>query len=212
MKILIACEHSGAVRRAFRARGHEAWSCDLLPTDDDSPFHFTGDIFKLWVDGRRLLEWGWDALVCHPPCKFLALSGMHRTARGLRPRSETDKAIRFAERLWAAPIARIALENPRSILSTQSNLGKRTQEIQPFQFGHDASKGTWLWLKNLPPLVGTKWIEPRIVRVNGKLMRRWANQTDSGQNRLGPSKNRWKIRSATYSGIAEAMAEQWGCL
>ena len=198
MKILVACEYSGTVRDAFIAAGHDAMSCDLLPTDQLGP-HYEGDVTDIINDG-------WDLMVAHPPCTYLSVSGMHWTRRGLRDPQLTEDALAFVQLLLDAPIERIALENPISVIS--SRIRKPDQIINPWQFGHDASKKTCLWLKNLPPLVPTEIIAPRIV--NGK--KRWANQTDSGQNRLPPSDDRWKIRSETYAGIARAMAEQWGSL
>jgi hypothetical protein len=195
MRILIACEYSGTVRDAFAAKGHYAVSCDLLPTDAPGQ-HYQGDVFDIINDG-------WDMMIAHPPCTYLSVSGMHWTARGLRDPQLTEDALDFVRRLMAAPIPRIAIENPISVIS--SRIRKPDQIINPWQFGHDASKRTCLWLKDLPLLSPTKIIEPRIV--NGK--KRWANQTDSGQNRLPPSEDRWKIRSETYEGIAQAMAEQW---
>ncbi len=198
MRVLIACEYSGAVRDAFIAQGHDALSCDLLPTDAPGP-HYQGDV-------RDVLEMGWDLMIAHPPCKYLSVSGMHWTRRGLRDPQLTEDALDFVRLLLAAPIPRIALENPVSIIS--SRIRKPDQIISPHQFGHDASKKTCLWLKGLPPLRPTQLVPPRIV--NGR--QRWGNQTDSGQNRLSPSPDRWKLRSETYSGIAAAMADQWGSL
>ena len=195
MRILIACEYSGTVRDAFIRAGHDAMSCDLLPTDVLGP-HYQGDVFDIINDG-------WDMMIAHPPCTYLSVSGMHWTARGLRDPQLTEDALEFVRRLMAAPIPRIAVENPISVIS--SRIRKPDQIINPWQFGHDASKRTCLWLKELPLLTPTAIVEPRIV--NGK--KRWANQTDSGQNRLPPSEDRWKIRSETYTGIAQAMAEQW---
>jgi hypothetical protein len=196
MKVLVACEYSGAVRDAFRARGHDAMSCDLLPTDAPGP-HYQGDV-------RDVLGDGWDLMIAHPPCTYLSVSGMHWTRRGLRDPKLTEDALAFVRLLMDAPIPRIAIENPVSIIS--SRLRKPEQIVQPWQFGHDASKKTCLWLVGLPPLRPTRVIEPRLV--NGR--QRWGNQTDSGQNRLSPSPDRWKIRSATFPGIAAAMADQWG--
>lgn len=199
MRVLIACEYSGAVRDAFRERGHDAVSCDLLPSDVPGP-HYQGDVLDILGDG-------WDLLIAHPPCTYLAVSGIHWNRRIPGRAERTEEALAFVRELLAAPIGRIALENPVSIIS--SRIRKPDQIIQPWQFGHDASKATCLWLRNLPLLVPTgPEIAPRIV--DGKP--RWANQTDSGQNRLPPSADRWKIRSETYSGIAAAMAEQWGAL
>jgi hypothetical protein len=196
MKVLIACEYSGRVRDAFLAAGHDALSCDLLPTDAPGP-HYQGDVFDIIHDG-------WDLMVAHPPCTYLSVSGMHWTTRGLRDPQLTEDALDFVKALMAAPIERIAIENPISVIS--SRIRKPDQIIQPWMFGHDASKKTCLWLKNLPLLAATQMIEPRIV--NGRS--RWGNQTASGQNKLAPSADRWKIRSETYKGIADAMAAQWG--
>lgn len=196
MKVLVACEYSGRVRDAFRALGHEAVSCDLLPTDVEGP-HYQGDVFDIINDG-------WDLMIAHPPCTFLSVSGMHWTKRGLRDPQLTEDALEFVQKLLDAPIEKIALENPISVIS--SRIRKPDQIIQPWQFGHDASKKTCLWLKNLTLLQPTNVIEPRII--DGK--KRWGNQTDSGQNRLAPSEDRWKIRSETFEGIAAAMAQQWG--
>jgi len=198
MKILIACEYSGTVRDAFIAKGHEAMSCDLLPTDVVGP-HYQGDVMDIINDG-------WDLMIAHPPCTYLSVSGMHWTTRGLRDPKLTEDALDFVKQLMDSPINRICIENPVSIIS--SRLKKPDQSVNPYHFGHDASKKTCLWLKNLPLLTPTDFIEPRII--NGK--KRWGNQTDSGQNKLPPSKDRWKIRSATYQGIANAMATQWGTL
>lgn len=196
MKILVACEYSGRVRDAFIRGGHKAMSCDLLPTDAPGP-HYQGNVLDILNDG-------WDLMIAHPPCTYLSVSGMHWTTRGLRDSKLTEDALDFVKILLNAPIEKIALENPISIIS--SRIRKPNQIIQPYEYGHDASKKTCLWLKNLPPLMPTKIIEPKIVG-NKKI---WGNQTASGQNKLAPSKDRWKIRSETYQGIAEAMAQQWG--
>ena len=195
MRVLVACESSGVVRDAFRARGHFAMSCDLLSAERPGPHH-QGDV-------RELLGQEWDLLIAHPPCTYLSVSGMHWTTRGLRDPKLTEDALDFVRLFMDAPIKRIAIENPVSVIS--SRIRKPDQIIQPYQFGHDASKKTCLWLKGLPLLKPTQMVEPRIV--NGK--QRWANQTDSGQNKLPPSKDRWKLRSKTYEGIADAMAAQW---
>lgn len=198
MRVLVACEYSGRVRDAFIAVGHDAMSCDLLPTDAPGPHH-QGDV-------REVLGEGWDLMIAHPPCTYLSVSGMHWTKRGLRDPQLTEDALDFVRLLMNAPIPRIAIENPVSVIS--SRIRKPDQIIQPWMFGHDASKATCLWLKNLPPLLPTQLVEPRVV--DGR--RRWGNQTASGQNRLPPTADRWKIRSETYSGIAQAMAQQWGAL
>lgn len=196
LRVLVACEYSGTVRDAFRRLGHHAVSCDLLPTDAPGPHH-QGDV-------TDLLGAGWDLMIAHPPCTYLSVSGMHWTSRGLRDPALTEDALSFVQLLLDAPISRIAVENPISVIS--SRIRKPDQIVQPWQYGHDASKATCLWLKGLPLLVSTSTVEPRIV--NGR--KRWGNQTDSGQNRLAPSPDRWKIRSETFTGIAEAMAYQWG--
>ena len=221
MRVLVACEYSGTVRDAFIRAGHDAMSCDLLPTDAPGP-HYQGDIRDLLAPG-----W-WDLMIAHPPCTYLSVSGMHWTTRGLRDPRLTEEALAFVRLLMDAPVERIAIENPRSIISTR--IRPKDQSVQPHEYGHDASKDTWLWLKNLPQLKPTKYVEPRWVccgltlanglgkygcpNCNGdkKPRPRWANQTDSGQNRLPPSADRWKIRSETYSGVADAMAQQWGSL
>ena len=196
MKVLVACEYSGTVRDAFIRAGHDAISCDLLPTDAPGP-HYQGNVMDVIGDG-------FDLMVAHPPCTYLSASGMHWTTRGLRDPQLTIDALAFVRRLMDAPIPRIAIENPVSVIS--SRIRRPDQVIQPWMFGHDASKKTCLWLKGLPPLTPTQIVAPRMV--NGKP--RYGNQTDSGQNRLPPSADRWKIRSETYSGIADAMANQWG--
>ena len=203
-KILVACEYSGAVRDAFIGGGHDAWSCDLLPTDAPGP-HIQGDV-------TAMLAQGWDLMIAHPPCTYLSVSGMHWTTRGLRDPQLTEDALAFVRLLLDAPIDRIALENPVSVIS--SRIRKPDQIIHPWMFGHNASKQTCLWLKNLPLLTPTQIVEPRIVITpSGKPAKRWGNQCDNyGQDKLPPSADRWKIRSATYAGIAAAMAEQWGGL
>ena len=182
MKVLIGCEFSGAVRRAFRAVGHEAWSCDLLPAEDDSPYHIQGDLLSILTDG-------WDLAVFHPPCTHLAVSG----ARWFKDKQvEQAEALGFVRSLLAAPIPRIALENPVSIIS--SRIRKPDQVIQPWMFGHGETKATCLWLKNLPLLAPTEVVDGREAKVH----------------RMPPGPDRWKNRSRTYQGIANAMAEQWG--
>lgn len=195
MKVLVACESSGNVRDAFIRAGHDAMSCDMLPSESAGS-HYQGDVLNI-------LDRGWDLMIAHPPCTYLSVSGMHWTTRGLRDPQLTEDALEFFRVLMNAPIHKIAIENPVSVVS--SRIRKPDQIIQPYHFGHDASKKTCLWLKNLPPLRPTQFVEPR--QVNGK--QRWANQTDSGQNKLPPSADRWKKRSETYRGIAEAMATQW---
>ena len=196
MRVLIACEFSGTVRDAFARKGHDAMSCDLLPTEKPGP-HYQGDILDV-------IHSGWDLMIAHPPCTYLSSSGLHWNTRRPERAEMTEDALRFVTDLAAADIPRICIENPIGCLSTRWR--KPDQIIQPFEFGHDASKATCLWLKGLPKLRPTGLIDPRIV--NGRM--RWGNQTDSGQNKLGPSADRWAKRSLTYDGIAEAMAQQWG--
>jgi len=241
------------VRDAFIAKGHDAMSCDLLPSDAAGP-HYQGDVFD--VIGN-----GWDLMVAHPPCTYISVSGMHWTTRGLRDPQLTEDALVFVQRLLDAPIPRIALENPISVISTR--IRKPDQIIQPWWFGDDASKKTCLWLKGLPKLelninkvvppkgwgkvmcaadmidcegcgepfcpecnahyadcncIGPTEDDTETKILDGVLFGTrilpapkmiWANQTPSGQNKLPPSADRWKIRSETYHGIANAMAEQW---
>jgi hypothetical protein len=213
LRVLVGCEFSGAVRNAFLDRGHDAWSCDLLPTEQPGP-HITGDVLEV-------LNEGWDLAIFHPSCTFLTISAEWAYGPGpyhQKVKSETlvgearkqarREAIEFVRRLWSAPIEKIAIENPIGVLTRE--LGK-PQIIQPHQFGHDASKATCLWLKNLPPLVSTKNVPPRIVvGPDGRERKRWGNQTDGGQNKLPQTEDRWKLRAKTYEGIAVAMAAIWG--
>ena len=196
MRVLVACEYSGAVRDAFIRAGHYAASCDLLPSES-----FLGDHYQCNV--MDIIDHGWDLMVAHPPCTYLSVSGMHWTTRGLRDPKLTEDALNFVKVLMNAPIERIAVENPVSIIS--SRIRKPDQIIQPWWFGHDASKKTCLWIKNLPLLTATNMLE-------GDNKTRRANQTASGQNKLPPSADRWKLRSMTYPGIADAMAQQWGSI
>ena len=181
MKILVACEYSGRVRDAFIAAGHEAVSCDLLPTEIDGP-HYLGQVEDIIGDG-------WDLMVAHPPCTYLAASGA-RWWSGRR--AEQADALAFVRLLLDAPIDRIALENPIGCISTR--IRKPEQIIHPWQFGHGETKTTCLWLKGLPPLVPTNVVTGREPRVH----------------RMAPGPDRWKERSRTYTGIAAAMAAQWG--
>lgn len=197
-RVLVACEFSGVVRRAFRQRGHDAWSCDLLPAEDGGE-HLVGDALEAvrW-DGP------WDLMICHPPCTFLATSG----ARYFEQRQPQQvEALEFVSLLLNAPVRRIALENPMGVISTR--IRKPDQIIQPWMFGENASKTTCMWLKNLPDLKPTQYVAPAFAH-NG--LPRWANQSPCGANKFGPSPNRWKKRSRTFAGIAEAMADQWGAV
>ena len=200
---LVCCEHSGVVREAMRAKGVDAYSCDLLPADDASPFHVQGDCRKV-MRGRD-----WSGFGMHPDCTFLTVAGIHWNNRG-RGWDKTYDALDFVRELIDLAGNRPwYLENPVSIISTR--ILEPSQTIQPYDFGEDASKRTCLWLNRLPKLRPTQRFHGRVVKDprNGKLVERWSNQTDSGQNRLAPSKDRWKTRSRTYPGIARAMAEQW---
>jgi hypothetical protein len=183
LRILVACEFSGVVRRAFRAKGHDAWSCDLLPAEDGAEHHLQMDAVAAAFNP------GWDLMVCHPPCTHLAVSGARHFKNKAR---EQANALDFVWSLLSAPIPRIALENPISVISTK--ICKPDQIIQPWQFGHGETKATCLWLKNLPKLVPTNVVEGREARVH----------------RMPPGPNRWKERSRTFEGIAAAMADQWG--
>lgn len=196
MRVLVACEYSGRVRDAFINKGHEALSCDLLASDTEGP-HYQGDV-------RDVIDDDWDLLIAHPPCTYLCSSGLHWNKKRPERQAQTESALDFVGFLLSQDINKIALENPIGCISTR--IRKPDQKIQPYEYGHDASKRTCLWLKNLPKLTPTKHIKPRLVL--GKS--RWANQTDSGQNRLPPSDLRAKIRSETYQGWADAMADQWG--
>lgn len=206
MRVLVACEYSGTVRDAFIKLGHDAMSCDLLESDRPGP-HYLGDV-------RAILMHGWDLMIAHPPCTYLSVSGLHWNKRVPGRAQLTEEALDFVRLLMNAPIERIAVENPISCIS--SRIRKPDQIIQPYHFGHDASKATCLWLKNLPKLENTKYVAPRMVphpsSEEGLAKPRWANQTDSGQNKLAPSPTRWMDRSTTYQGIADAMAMQWGCI
>lgn len=185
MRVLVACEFSGVVRRAFRARGHDAWSCDLLAAEDSEEHHLREDAIIQANSGY------WDLMVAHPPCTHLAVSG----ARWFKDKFwEIEEALAFVRALLEAPIEKIALENPISIIST--NIRKPDQIIQPWMFGHGETKATCLWLKNLPKLVPTNIVEGRHPRVHY----------------ASPGPDRWKERSRTLQGIADAMADQWGNL
>jgi hypothetical protein len=195
MRVLIGCEFSGIVREAFRARGHDAWSCDLLPAEDGSAYHIQGDV-------REVLDLGWDLGIFHPPCDHVAVSGAaHFAAK--RADGRQQQGIAFFMEFTRTQIPKVAIENPVGIMS--SVYRKPNQIIQPYEYGHPESKKTCLWLTGLPLLQPTNILP---LPASG----RWENQTPSGQNKLGPSADRWKIRSRTYQGIADAMAEQWGVL
>ena len=255
-RVLVACEYSGRVRKAFAARGWDALSADFEPSEHNSPYHYQGDCFDLINDQQ------FDLVIAHPPCTYLSVSGMHWTTRGLRDPKLTEDALDFVKRLMAVNVKYMALENPVSVISTR--IRKPNQVIQPWWFGEDASKKTCLWLKGLPnlapyvPLVKApkgwgkvmgaadmleceacsepycpecdahyadcdcigpteddvlyKQVDGVVfgTRISPAPKMLWGNQTPSGQNNLGPSPTRWKERSRTYEGIAQAMADQWG--
>lgn len=198
MKVLVACEWSGRVRDAFAKRGHNAWSCDVLPTERPGN-HIQDSILE-----HSVVKRGWDVIIAFPDCTFLTVSGARWNHEEWREEAQLA-ALHFVKAIWKFPVPKLAIENPVGRLS--SLWRGPTQIIQPHQFGEDASKNTCLWLRGLPPLlaVGVQ-IAPRIV--DGR--RRWANQTDSGQNKLTPSPERARMRGETYEGIADAMAQQWG--
>lgn len=181
MRVLVACEYSGRVRDAFTRLGHFAMSCDFLPTESPG-LHWEGDV-------RDVIDDGWDLMIAHPPCTHLAVSGSRWFAA---KQVEQAEALEFVRMLMVAPIPRIAIENPVSVIS--SRIRKPDQIIQPWMFGHGETKATCLWLKGLPKLTPTNVVEGREAKVH----------------RMPPSPDRWKNRSRTYQGIADAMAQQWG--
>lgn len=205
MRVLVGCERSGVVREAFRKRGHDAWSCDLVPADDGSPFHYQRDLRDLLAQAKGF----WDLFIAHPECRFLCNSGALRLYVGGKkangpfvPRWDAMReAAAFFKLCLDADIPKICVENPvmhgwaRAIIGAEPS-----QSIQPWQFGDDASKRTCLWLKGLPLLIST----------NPLVKEKYANQTPSGQNKLGPSPERSALRAKTYQGVADAMAAQWG--
>ena len=204
MKVLVACEFSGVVRRAFRALGHDAWSCDLLRAKDQDGL--PPGLQHIRADVLTRLDDGWDLMIAHPPCQYTALSGLHWNNRIPGRLAKHDAALAFVRELLDAPIPRICLENPVGAIS--KHIRKPDQIIQPYLFGHPESKQTCLWLKNLPHLAPTHVLEPTRWQANGRP--RWDNQTPTGQNKLGPSPTRAADRARTYTGIAAAMAAQWG--
>ena len=186
MRVLVACEYSGVVRDAFRRRGHDAWSCDLLPCDADQKHHIQGDVIPV-------LDYDWDLIIAHPPCNHLAVSGA-RWFKDKQADGRQQAGVDFFMQMINAPAPMVAVENPIGIMSTHYR--KPDQIIQPWQYGHGETKATCLWLKGLPKLQPTDIVEGREQRIH----------------RLPPSEDRWKIRSTTFKGIAEAMATQWGNL
>ncbi len=193
MKVLVACEYSGTVREAFAKKGHDAWSCDLLPTDIPSDKHIQDDCLKVIASQK------WDLIIGHPPCTYLTVSNSKNWAK-LQANGKQQAAIDFVLAIWDADCPRICIENPVGALSTRSRMGKPTQYVQPYEFGHPEQKKTGLWLKGLPKLVGTKFID--VSGLPKKDVQRL--------HYLPPSKDRWKLRSKTYQGIADCMASTWG--
>ena len=229
MNVLVGCEDSGVVREAFRRRGHNAWSCDLNPAVDGSPFHLQMDLNLVLYYPMRVLggmpRWmqqvEWDLGIFHPTCTTMCNSSVWAFTKtppnpspgvlyGAARWRAMEAAVDFTKRLWECGIPKVAIENPVMHRYARERFGvKPSQTVQPYQFGDDASKRTCLWLRGLPTLAippEAQWVAPRVV--DGKP--RWGNQTDSGQNKFGPSTDRWKARAKTYTGIAEAMAAQWG--
>lgn len=238
MKVILGCEKSGVIRRAFRDAGHWCLSIDTEAAWDPEYAarqqaermggHWQGDLFDVL---QILADEGTfpDIVIVHPECRFISSSGMHRTVRGLRDPALTDEALRFVERCWRIDCPRLCLENPRGVINTRLPFMPRPQWIQPHLFGDDASKTTGLWLRGLPPLVPTGRVPPRLVCSScgmgyefdllacpacgsRRARPRHSNQTDSGQNRLSPGPRRSALRAQTYPGVALAMAAQWGRL
>lgn len=197
MRVLVACEFSGVVRRAFRALGHEAWSCDLLPSEDESPFHVVGDVMRI-RDGMSGVG-GWDLLIAHPPCTDLAVSGARHFAAKIAD-GRQERALDFVRHLMRTSVPRLAIENPISVIS--SKIRKPDQIVHPWMFGHPESKATCLWLQGLPKLTETHNVHAEMMTL-----------TVPERNRvhhMPPGPNRWRERSRTFEGIAAAMAAQWG--
>ena len=195
MKILIACEYSGRVREAFRKLGHDAWSCDLLPADDNSPYHITGDVLEQ-------LDKGWDMMIAHPPCTFLSNSGVSWLYKDESRWEKMRDGANFFKALLSADIPLIAVENPIMHKYSVEIIGRRQdQVIQPWMFGHLERKATCLWLKGLPPLKETQNVKEEMLKLPKNVQQRL--------HYLPPGPDRWKIRSTTYQGIADAMAAQW---
>lgn len=236
MNIFIGMETSGMLRRGFAAMGHDVISCDVLPAEDVTNHgsdrnetqdmlqgrHIIGDVFAT-LDALRVRGWWPDLAIFHPTCTYLTISAewaysdgpYHQRVKpetlvGAARREARERALDDVRRIEALKIRRKAYENPIGVIGTR--IRKATQIIQPWQHGDDASKATCLWLDNLPVIFPTKIVEGRLVEWNGKMVRRWSNQTDSGQNRLTPSPDRWKERSRTYPGPAYAITSQWGQL
>lgn len=196
MRVIVACEYSGKVREAFRKLGHDAWSCDLLPADDNSPYHYQGDIFDI-------IDQGWDLMIAHPPCTYLTNAGVSWLYRKEGRWDDMKEGAEFFKKLLEAPIPKIAVENPIMHKYAVEIIGRRQdQVIQPWMFGHTEQKATCLWLKGLPKLEPTNNVKEEMMKLTPQQRQRL--------HFLPPSKDRWKIRSETYQGIADAFASQWG--
>jgi len=198
MRVLVACEYSGKVREAFRKLGHDAWSCDLLPSDDDSPYHIQGDVLTLLnLDGK------WDLMIAHPPCTYLTNAGVTWLTRQPGRRELMIDGAKFFKQLLDTNIPLIAIENPIMHKYAVEIIGRRQdQVVQPWMFGHTERKATCLWLRGLPKLVPTNNVKEEMLKLPKNIQQRL--------HYLPPSPDRWKLRSETYQGIAEAMAAQWG--
>ena len=208
LRVLVACEYSGRVREAFRKLGHDAWSCDLLPSEDDSHRHIQGDVISFLTG----MSEPWDMMIAHPPCTDLAVSGARHFAEKIAD-GRQERALEFVRKLMAAPIPMIAIENPISVIS--SRIRKPDQIIQPWMFGHPEFKATCLWLKGLPKLTPTNQLTPpkrggyrnlTTAEVEAR-EREWAAWNKV--HRMPPGPDRWRERSRTYHGIADAIASQW---
>ena len=200
MRVLVACEYSGTVRDAFRARGHDAWSCDILPTDADPSWHIQGDAIEV-AYGQD-----WDLMIAHPPCTYLTNSGVTWLHKDPTRWAKLDDAAAFFKRLYDAPIPRKCIENPIMHKYAKERIGgiKQSQVIQPWMFGHMEQKATCLWLQGLPELKPTNNVKEQMMALPDNERQRL--------HYLPPSADRWKLRSTTFKGIADAMAEQWGAL
>ena len=199
MKVLVACEYSATVRNAFLKRGHDAWSCDLLPSEDDQGRHIQGDCIPVICQG-------WDLIIMHPPCTALTVAGNSTYGEGQKKYSERLDAVRWTASLFGLACGnadRVCMENPVGVLPRMAGL-KPAQYVQPWMFGHKEQKKTGLWLHNLPKLQQTENVYQEMMKLPKRERERL--------HYLPPSPNRWKIRSTTYQGIADAMAEQWGGL
>lgn len=196
MRVLVACEYSGKVREAFRKLGHDAWSCDLLPADDNSPYHYQGDVFDI-------IDQNWDLMIAHPPCTYLTNAGVSWLYRKEGRWDQMKDGAEFFKKLLEADIPKIAVENPIMHKYAVEIIGRRqNQVVQPWMFGHMEQKATCLWLKGLPELKPTNNVKEDMLKLPKTVAQRL--------HYLPPSKDRWKIRSETYQGIADAMADQWG--